>query len=217
MWKAHHLLNQMNKLDSHKISRFAVAELPVAELQAQSKSVEKPDENSPFKSKDGMQSAIFGPAFWMTIHITSFNYPVNPTEEDKQNYATWLLSIGKILPCRYCRENFAQNMKTAGFSYESMNSRDSFSRFCYNLHDAVNIMLHKTSPPFEEIRDRYEALRAKCLTEKQKEEFSKKKQEMGCIRPVHKGQRGKCVISIVPINENKNKDNFTIHSKCMPN
>lgn len=173
------------------------------------------DASFEYGSKDGMQSAIFGPAYWMSIHITSFNYPVTPSLEDKKNYKNWLLSIGNVLPCRYCRENFTKNLESAGFNDSCMNNRDSFSRFCYNLHDCVNNMLGKSSPSFETIRDKYEVLRAKCLTDEQKEELSKSNKELGCIRPLHKGERGKCVITIVP--QNSEVENFNIDKKCMPN
>lgn len=158
------------------------------------------DQNeAPYRSSDGMQSAIFGPAFWMTIHITSFNYPVHPTETDKTNYATWLWSIGNVLPCRYCRENFPKNMQSANFTMEeSMKDRDSFSRFCYNLHDCVNKMLNKTSPPFSEVREHYENFRARCMSEAQKKHLLKVSKELGCIRPEHNGKRGKCEIRIIP-------------------
>jgi len=175
-----------------------------------------------YNSKDGMQSAIFGPPFWMTIHMASFNYPVNPTNEHKQNYLNWLLSFEHILPCRYCRENFPQNLKASGFDFnvtplwknKCMESRHEFSYFCYTLHDSVNKMLKKTSPSFEEIRDRYESFRAKCLSDHEKRKLKQKDKELGCIRPYHNGERGKCVISVKPINSNI--PNFTIDAACKP-
>ena len=113
-----------------------------------------------------MQTAIWGPATWLMIHACAFNYPVEPTPEDKSNYSRWLYSLGSVLPCRYCRENFAGNLRAAGMSAGVFESRATFSRFCYNLHDQVNVMLMKEkSPPFEVIRDRYEAFRARCLSD----------------------------------------------------
>lgn len=168
-----------------------------------------------FGSRDGMQSAIFGPVFWMSIHLTSFNYPVRPTEEDKQNYSTWLWSIGKVLPCRYCRENFAKNMKSAGWAPSVMESRHTFSRFCYELHCAVNVMLGKPSPPFERVREQYKMFRAKCLTNEQKRQLQREQKELGCIRPMHNGKRGQCVINIVP-NEEKNTSRIIVDRQCMP-
>ena len=161
-----------------------------------------------------MQSAIFGPSFWLNIHITSFNYPVNPSEKNKQDYRQWLLSIGNILPCRFCRENFAKNLAAANFSENVFESRNTFSRFCYDLHDAVNRMLNKTSPPFDEIRDRYESFRARCMTEKEKKNMLGTQHELGCVRPSHSGKRGRCTINIVP--HNSSTPTFNIDSNCCP-
>ena len=173
------------------------------------------DANKEYESKDGMQSAIFGPPFWLTIHITSFNYPTHPTEDQKKQYSTWLWSYGNILPCKYCRENFSQNMKNAGFNFEeTMKSRHSFSRFCYDLHDVVNTMLKKTSPPFEQIREQYEAFRAKCLSETQKKVMENMQMEKGCIRPHHNGKAAKCLIKIVP--KESEEENFQIAKECCP-
>lgn len=168
-----------------------------------------------YNSKGGMQSAIFGPAFWMTIHITSFNYPVNPTAEDKHNYSNWLWSIGNILPCMYCRENFPKNMEAAHFHEKSLESRDSFSRFCYELHCVVNTMLNKTSPTYEEVRDRYELFRSRCLSPEQQQELQQSQKELGCIRPLHDGERGKCFIQIIP-HDDDSSNNLIVHSKCLP-
>ena len=65
-----------------------------------------------YGSSSGMQTNIWGPAMWMSIHVVSFNYPVKPTKEQMKHYATWLTSIGNVLPCKYCRDNFKNNMTT---------------------------------------------------------------------------------------------------------
>lgn len=150
-----------------------------------------------YMSSDGMQSAIFGPMFWAQIHLVSFNYPVKPTKADKTAYRQWLLSLGKVLPCRYCRENFAKNLRSARFSESCFASRHAFSHFCYRLHDAVNRMLGKTSPTFEQVRHYYENCRASCLSPAQRDALAQRG-EPGCIRPLHSGARGKAVIRVVP-------------------
>ena len=149
----------------------------------------------------------------MSIHITSFNYPVDPTEEDKVNYKEWLLSIGKVLPCKFCRDNFDKNMESVKFNMDKMKSRETFSRFCYDLHDSVNRMLDKPqSPPFEEIRDRYEGFRSRCMSDEQKKELLKVQVELGCVRPLHNGTKAKCAISIVPYNSVI--PNFQVDGNC---
>ena len=67
-------------------------------------------DRSMYNSKNGFQTLVWGPPTWMSIHITSFNYPPEPTEKDRQNYKIWLESMENVLPCRYCRENFAKKI-----------------------------------------------------------------------------------------------------------
>ena len=43
---------------------------------------------SEFNSGDGMLTTVWGPSLWHFLHTMSFNYPVNPTAEDKKNYKT---------------------------------------------------------------------------------------------------------------------------------
>lgn len=169
-----------------------------------------------------MQTNIWGPAMWMSIHVVSFNYPVEPSIEQKKTYSKWLVNTGNILPCKYCRENFEKNMSAAGWRWNDtdanirdiMKSRHTFSHFCWKLHNNVNEMLGKKSLEFETIRDMYESMRASCLTDEEKTKLELESKELGCIRPLHKGKRGKCVISIVPVSENAKT--LSVHHKCLP-
>jgi hypothetical protein len=52
----------------------------------------KKDYNAP----DGMVTNIWGAPFWFVIHTISFNYPINPTIEDKNNYRNFILNLQKL-------------------------------------------------------------------------------------------------------------------------
>lgn len=168
-----------------------------------------------YYSGNGMQTAVWGPALWHVMHTTSFNYPVKPTAEEKANYTNWLMSFQHTLPCVYCRNNFKSNLKKAKFSPEVMNSRDSFSRFIYKLHNCVNEMLGKTVQiSYEEVRDRYEHFRARCLDSTKKAVIKKQQKngkEKGCTSALHT-TKSKCIIRIVP--KTSKKKGFQIAKKC---
>ena len=51
-----------------------------------------------------MVTNVWGPSLWHVLHTISFNYPVNPTEEQKQQYKDFVLSLGNVLPCGACRK-----------------------------------------------------------------------------------------------------------------
>jgi hypothetical protein len=165
-----------------------------------------------YTSGDGMQTSIFGPVFWTAIHLVSFNYPVHPTEEQKRQYKEWLDATGNVLPCVHCRtnfqgnmkkakENFKRNMEAANKSHDADDcfaSRDTFSRFCFELHQEVNRATGKdTNHSFEVVRDIYEGFRA-CCHAKPQDSPLKPGIEKGCIVERHRGTGGRCVLRVVP-------------------
>ena len=105
------------------------------------------------------------------LHIISFNYPVNPTKEDKKNYKKFIFGLKDILPCKYCRDNLKENFTKSPLTSKVMKSRENFSLYIYNLHEKINKLLGKESGlSYDDVRDRYEHFRANC---KKKEKQSK--------------------------------------------
>ena len=152
-----------------------------------------------YKSGDGMLTSVWGPSMWFYLHIMSFNYPINPTCEDKTNYRNFILNLQNTLPCKYCRENLKKNFKVHPLKYCHMKNRDSFSRYVYDLHEVINKMLGKKSNlTYCQVRDNYEHFRARCSIDKSKIfKFRKTKKEKGCTEPLY-GKKAKCVIKIIP-------------------
>ena len=177
-----------------------------------------------YYSGDGMLTSIWGPSMWHFLHTMSFNYPVNPSLEDKNNYREFILSLQYILPCKYCRQNLTNNLKIHPLSMDKMKDRDSFSRYIYKLHETVNKMLGKKSGlSYCDVRERYEHFRSRCTNEmpkvfdikyiKNKNKHKKTlKKEKGCTEPLY-GKKAKCIIKIVP-QEEKCKT-LQIDKKCI--
>ena len=91
-----------------------------------------------YNSGDGMMTAVWGPPMWHTLHTISFNYPVKPSKEQKENYYQYFKSLENILPCKYCRDNYKENLKKLKFGKNSFKDRDTLSKFVYKLHEMVN-------------------------------------------------------------------------------
>lgn len=150
-----------------------------------------------YSSSEGMLTSIWGPTLWHFLHTISFNYPVNPTDDDKHNYKHFILNLQYILPCKYCRINLKKNLKTLPLNNNVFKNRNNFSKYMYDLHDLINKMLGKKSNvSYEEVRDRYENFRARCNNDK---EVITHKKELGCVNPYY-GEKAKCVLSFVPAN-----------------
>ena len=171
-----------------------------------------------FVSGDGMMVSLWGPPMWHFLHTMSFNYPVNPSQEDKEHYRDFVLSLQHVLPCKYCRQNLKTNFKSMPLTMEQMKSRDSFSRYIYELHELVNRMLKKKSNlTYCDVRERYEHFRSRCTEEKPiifkySKQTRKNKKEKGCTEPLY-GKKSKCIIKIVP-QETKEKT-MQIDKKCI--
>lgn len=169
-----------------------------------------------YASSDGFLTTVWGPMLWSYLHTMSFNYPVEPTQENKVHYREFILNLQNVLPCKYCRMNLTKNLKTLPLTMADMKNRDTFSRYVYNLHEVVNKMLKKTCKlSYEEVRDRYENFRSRCtqqdlVVKKTKKNTTKK--EKGCTTPLY-GKKSKCVIKIIP-QENK-EETFQMDKKCI--
>jgi hypothetical protein len=187
-----------------------------------------------YNSGDGMLTTVWGPSMWHYLHIMSFNYPINPTKADKKHYRDFIINLQYVLPCKYCRQNLTNNLKKLPLTMNSMSSRDSFSRYVYELHEHINNMLKKPSNlTFEEVRDRYEHFRSRCTDppkiydlknndkvsvelektqEKIEEKTEDKTQEKGCTEPLY-GKKSKCIIKIVP--QEEKGASFQMDKKCI--
>ena len=171
-----------------------------------------------YKSGDGMMTSVWGPAMWHYLHTMSFNYPVEPTSENKKNYRNFVLNLRNVLPCKYCRMNLANNLKKKPLQMCHMKSRETFSRYIYELHETINRMLNKKSNlTYCDVRERYEHFRSRCTDEKPKvftfkKTTTRKKKEKGCTEPLY-GKKAKCVINIVP-QEDKTAT-FQMDKKCI--
>jgi hypothetical protein len=173
-----------------------------------------------YESNDGMMTSIWGASMWHFLHTMSFNYPVKPTSEDKKKYRNFILSLTGVLPCKHCRDNLEKNFKLFPLKMEHMKNRETFSMYVYQLHETVNQMLNKKSKlSFEDVRDRYEHFRSKCVIEtktkcikRSKSKSRSKTSHKGCTKPFY-GKKSKCVIKIIP--HDQKCETFQISKKCI--
>jgi len=172
-----------------------------------------------YNSNDGMLTTVWGPSQWHVLHTMSFNYPVKPTMVEKRNYRNYILSLRNVLPCGKCRENLRKNFKKLPLTIKHMKSRDTFSKYIYDLHELINEMLGKKSGlTYEKVRNTYENFRSRCIaTDKEKEKIQNLlnktvKKESGCTKPLY-GKKAKCILRIVP--QEDKQPTFKVDSQCV--
>ena len=178
-----------------------------------------------FGSGDGFLTTVWGPTQWHMLHTISFNYPVAPTAEQKQQYRDYIYSLQNVLPCGACRKNLALNLKHLPLTAQHMKNRDTFSRYVYELHELVNRMLKKKSNlSYCDVRERYEHFRARC-TDTTPKVYSQRdlgvrrragtgtaKKEKGCTEPLY-GKKARCILNIVP--QEEKGQSIQIDKKCI--
>lgn len=173
-----------------------------------------------FNSGDGMLTTVWGPSMWHVLHTMSFNYPVEPTCDQKKQYMEFVYSLKHVLPCGKCRKNLCKNLKKLPLKPSHMVSRSTFSKYVYDLHELVNTMLHKKSGlSYDDVRERYEHFRSRCTKsfdemKKDRQKTIKKhtKKENGCTEPLY-GEKSRCILKIVP--QSDKCSTFQINSKCI--
>ena len=160
--------------------------------------------SSDYNSNDGMLTSVWGPALWHYLHTMSFNYPVEPSQENKEHYRDFVLNLQYVLPCGKCRKNLTKTFRKFPLIMETMESRGSFSKYIYDLHEIVNEMLDKKSGlSYEDIRERYEHFRARCEPGKRggagANRTRSRRAHKGCTVPLY-GKKSRCLLQIVPNN-----------------
>jgi hypothetical protein len=103
--------------------------------------------------------------------------------------------------------NLVKNFKTLPLKYSDMESRDTFSRYVYKLHELINTMLGKKSNlTYCDVRERYEHFRARCTLNEPP------KTEKGCTVPLV-GKKSKGIIRIIP--QEEPCESLQIDAQCL--
>ncbi len=142
---------------------------------------------------NGMITRIWGPSAWFFLHIVTFNFPINPTNDDKQNYYNFFYNLQFVLPCGKCRINYKNNINDPDtkLTLDVFNTRDSVKLWFYKLHNKVNNLLGKdVNITFDDMNKHFEQYRAICDTNN--------KSHIGCnTAQYNKFKDKKCEIIIV--------------------
>lgn len=157
---------------------------------------------------NGMMTKVWGPAGWLFLHCVAAGYPYKidpdkPEHIEKQNdYYRFFYYLGKVLPCKYCRNSY-EKFITELSPVNHLGSRRELSKWLYDIHNKVNDKLGVPDceiPSYEEVEQTYEQFRAKCTptTDKERSDLKAK----GCITPAN-GKPSRSVIKVVEFKQDK--------------
>jgi hypothetical protein len=140
--------------------------------------------NSEDNSNNGLITKIWGPHLWEALHAITFGFPKKPTDEQRENYKRFFTDVGNVMPCVYCRNSYKGFIAdgNAKLTDDVFIDRDSITRWLYRLHQEVNNKLSVDyNVAYEEVVDKYESYRAKCVTTA----LQPKIHEKGCTMPLN--------------------------------
>jgi hypothetical protein len=87
-----------------------------------------------------MNQNIWGKATWVFIHSIAINYPENPLPCEKENTIKFFTLLGNMLPCRYCRQHYIENLKKLPIQADS---KIDLIWWTIDLHNLVNLSTGK--------------------------------------------------------------------------
>ena len=100
-----------------------------------------------------MDTRYWGPSGWRLLHLISFSPTVDP-----KYIVPFFWTIPYILPCKYCRKSFSENMEK-----HTIEKAESLAKWLWNMHNKVNAKLrsqhvgHPTEDPsFKSVEEIYE-------------------------------------------------------------
>jgi hypothetical protein len=157
----------------------------------------------------GMQTKVWGPTGWIFLHCIAQNYPYNPDCQQRQHYLKFFKLVGKVLPCRYCRESYHKFVKEPDTLLKRpvVANRYTLTKWLYDIHNKVNAKLNaekiaagipkEENPSFEEVWKRYSSIRSKCSKNPAKID----KPVLGCVTPADGNQKLCSHIVIGPVSK----------------
>jgi len=92
----------------------------------------------------------WGPWGWKFIHKIAKSYYSNPTSEQKEDYKNFFITLGKVLPCTKCSENYAHHLEKYPLTDTVLANDDNLLRWTIDIHNEVNKINNKKVYSYDE-------------------------------------------------------------------
>jgi hypothetical protein len=87
-----------------------------------------------------MNQNVWGKGAWILIHSIAVNYPEYPTPSEKENTIKFFSILGDVLPCRFCRQHYRENLKYLPIK---AGSKMDLVWWTIDIHNRVNASTNK--------------------------------------------------------------------------
>lgn len=89
-----------------------------------------------------MEPEKWGPPLWYKMHMKTFNYPENPSNQDKMNVIQFFKNLPNIMPCEKCKKHYKRELIVNPIE-NVVHSRKSLIKRLVDFHNKVNVRLGK--------------------------------------------------------------------------
>lgn len=101
-----------------------------------------------------MNNNIWGPKAWFFLHTITFNYPDNPSNNDKKNYKNFFESLQFTLPCKVCKEHYINHIKDYPID-NYLDTKETLVNWLIIIHNEVNKILNKPILDYKQVIEQY--------------------------------------------------------------
>ena len=92
----------------------------------------------------------WGPHGWKFIHYVTMGYPEKPTNIQKNQYRNFFLSLGDVIPCILCKNNYIDHLKEYPLNEEALRNKTNLMAWGIKVHNLVNKSNNKKEIPIQQ-------------------------------------------------------------------
>lgn len=86
-----------------------------------------------------MDPDYWGDPAWKFLNSIVLTYPDVPTDEDKENYKKFFMTLNNVLPCNVCRINYQKHINNKPLTNKILEDKRTFIGWLIDIHNDVNI------------------------------------------------------------------------------
>lgn len=92
---------------------------------------------------------VWGKHIWTAIHLVALGFPAIPTDAERKQYESFFVSLGDVLPCCKCRDNYKIHLKELPVNFYLEDNKTLFA-WTVEMHNIVNRSKGKKTWELEE-------------------------------------------------------------------
>jgi hypothetical protein len=109
-----------------------------------------------------MNQNIWGSHLWFSLHTMSFNYPLKPTNEEKEEYKQFFIYLQYVIPCSKCKKNYQRHLKEHPID-SHLENRKKLVYWVIDIHNMVNGEIGKKILSYDIVIKKYEEVYKKRI------------------------------------------------------